>query len=333
MQRFMILGLLSLVVSSTAIAGDGKKEMLTLSKGKYVEVFDQDSIEHVGNILYNVNTQQIVGFADDLEATAAAMMQPEVISRWLQVDPLAAKFASMSPYCAMGNNPVLYTDPDGRAFIVGDGSGPNKYDKQFFNMLNARSGGVFAMDKKGNVGFAEGKSLSDVKEGKGVSLDLAKAVAAGFAPDAQDVNFRGVGKTSSFDFDQFKTGKVDVSDLKNVDESAQAALMGHFITERYATEGYEANKETISNDFDAGKTSTFTKAHNAGIGTETSIISQQTGIQVTPGQRRELPTAPIGDPRNPTGMRAYLQYSNGVELQYDYDKDVNVIRGGVVTGQ
>lgn len=339
MQRFMILGLFGLIVSSTASAQDSKKEMLTLSKGKYVEVFDQDSIEHVGNILYNVNTQQIIGFADDQATTAAAMMKPEVISRWLSVDPLAEKFASMSPYCAMGNNPVLYSDPDGRAFIIGDGSGPNKYDKQFFNMLNARSGNVFQMDKKGNVGFAEGKSLADVKDGKGVSSELAKAVAAGFAPGAQDVNFRGTGK-SSFDFDQFSTGKVDVTDLKNVDESAQAAMMGHFITERYATDNYEANKGTIISDYDkteqAGgdvSTNAFSVAHQAGKVTETAIISQQTGIQVQSGFRQIDGPAPLGDPRNPSGARVYLRYSNGVELQYDRDNDRNIIRGSVVTGQ
>jgi RHS repeat-associated protein len=36
------------------------------------------------------------------------------LGRWLSLDPLAAKYPSMSPYCSMGNNPIVMVDPDGR---------------------------------------------------------------------------------------------------------------------------------------------------------------------------------------------------------------------------
>lgn len=35
------------------------------------------------------------------------------LGRWLSVDPKSDKYASMSPYIAMANNPILYTDPLG----------------------------------------------------------------------------------------------------------------------------------------------------------------------------------------------------------------------------
>jgi RHS repeat-associated protein len=35
------------------------------------------------------------------------------IGRWLSLDPLAAKYASMSPYCTIGNNPILLVDQGG----------------------------------------------------------------------------------------------------------------------------------------------------------------------------------------------------------------------------
>ncbi len=41
------------------------------------------------------------------------------LGRWMNMDPLAEKFASMSPYCAMGNNPIFYIDPDGREIVPG----------------------------------------------------------------------------------------------------------------------------------------------------------------------------------------------------------------------
>ncbi len=50
-----------------------------------------------------------------------------ILGRWYQVDPEAEAMMDMSPYCAMGNNPVLHTDPKGDiAFIpilIGAGIG------------------------------------------------------------------------------------------------------------------------------------------------------------------------------------------------------------------
>jgi RHS repeat-associated protein len=39
------------------------------------------------------------------------------VSVWLSVDPLAEKYPSMSSYVYTGNNPVIYIDPDGKAFV------------------------------------------------------------------------------------------------------------------------------------------------------------------------------------------------------------------------
>ncbi|NUQ82751.1 MAG: hypothetical protein HUU10_14160 [Bacteroidetes bacterium] len=40
------------------------------------------------------------------------------IGRFLQVDPMAVKFNSMSPFSAMGNSPVYLIDPDGEEIII-----------------------------------------------------------------------------------------------------------------------------------------------------------------------------------------------------------------------
>jgi RHS repeat-associated protein len=40
------------------------------------------------------------------------------IGRWLSLDPLAAKYSSMSPYCSMGNSPIFFIDPNGKEIWI-----------------------------------------------------------------------------------------------------------------------------------------------------------------------------------------------------------------------
>jgi len=40
------------------------------------------------------------------------------IGRWLSIDPLLMNFPDLSPYIGIGNNPILYYDPDGRKIRV-----------------------------------------------------------------------------------------------------------------------------------------------------------------------------------------------------------------------
>src|SRR5690554_1404140 len=47
----------------------------------------------------------------------ARMYDPRVM-RWLSLDPAARDYPSMSDYSAMGNNPILYIDPDGERIYI-----------------------------------------------------------------------------------------------------------------------------------------------------------------------------------------------------------------------
>ncbi len=40
------------------------------------------------------------------------------IGRWLSSDPLAKKYPDWSPYLGIGNNPIIFNDPDGRDIII-----------------------------------------------------------------------------------------------------------------------------------------------------------------------------------------------------------------------
>ncbi|MDE1206387.1 RHS repeat domain-containing protein [Tenacibaculum larymnensis] len=91
-------------------------KIATLSKGKYLEFHDLDSIVPIGSVMYNVYTQKIVSFRNlDSLGLSEATLKPEVISRWLSPDPLSDEFPDKSPYNFVNNNPIRFIDPLGLA--------------------------------------------------------------------------------------------------------------------------------------------------------------------------------------------------------------------------
>jgi hypothetical protein len=89
-----------------------------LSKGKYLEVHDQDSIVTIGRMRWHVENQQIVGRIvwDSLNPDA----QPigDIVGRWISPDPLSEEFTNWSPYNMCFDNPIKYVDPDGKAPLL-----------------------------------------------------------------------------------------------------------------------------------------------------------------------------------------------------------------------
>lgn len=88
-----------------------EKETLTLSKGKYEEIFTNNGVVQIGSVLLNTKTNKIVRFLD--EGTETSSPKAEYSSRFLTVDPLAEKYPWQSPYVFCSNNPVNRIDPDG----------------------------------------------------------------------------------------------------------------------------------------------------------------------------------------------------------------------------
>jgi hypothetical protein len=89
-------------------------KVLTFSNGKYNEFFDNDSIVQIGSVLFNTKSNKIVAFVKTDTTYSEATLKPEITSKWLSPDPLAAKFPYITPYSYANDNPIIFTDPDGR---------------------------------------------------------------------------------------------------------------------------------------------------------------------------------------------------------------------------
>ncbi len=107
------LFLSGLTYSQNPYASIGKtsKPMLSLSNGKYVEHFENDSIRQIGSAMVNMRTEQIVAFVD--RKAENKKVHAQTSSRFLSIDPLARQFPFYSPYQYAGNTPIQASDLDG----------------------------------------------------------------------------------------------------------------------------------------------------------------------------------------------------------------------------
>lgn len=98
-----------------------KAKVATLSKGKYLEVHDLDSIVTIGTTRWHVDKNKIVGdiVIDSLNPDARPI--GDVAGRWISPDPLSEEFPSWSPYTYVENKPIVAVDPDGKRIIFING--------------------------------------------------------------------------------------------------------------------------------------------------------------------------------------------------------------------
>lgn len=118
--KYLITLVLSLCMAAIASAQNsnpfesiGKKgNIITLSNGKYEELFDQDSIQQIGTVLVNVRQMKVVKLLKD-EKEVNRLLDNSSSSRFLSVDPLATSYPMLTPYQFASNRPIDGTDLDG----------------------------------------------------------------------------------------------------------------------------------------------------------------------------------------------------------------------------
>ena len=90
-------------------------KIATLSKGKYLEAHDLDSIVRIGSVRYTRKKKDIVEFRKIDLSDPDAQHYLDTAGRWLSPDPLSEEFSSWTPYNYAFQNPMKHTDPTGMA--------------------------------------------------------------------------------------------------------------------------------------------------------------------------------------------------------------------------
>lgn len=90
-------------------------KIATLSKGKYLEWHDLDSIVIIGSVYFNTKTKKVIDFVERDMTNPDAQPLSDIRGRWLSPDPLAEEFPDWSPYNFVYNNPLRFSDPTGMA--------------------------------------------------------------------------------------------------------------------------------------------------------------------------------------------------------------------------
>jgi hypothetical protein len=161
-----------------------KGKVATLSKGKYLEVHDLDSIVTIGSVRFHVDRKEIVGVVE-VDTLLGDYSRPigDLPSRWLSPDPLAEEFTNWSPYTFAFNSPLIFKDPDGRAAFVVD------FEPTKEGHLRVEKGDNAAKLRK-EYGVAAKDKNFKFKEGNVILLDnnATRAIAKSKGGSVEDIN-------------------------------------------------------------------------------------------------------------------------------------------------
>lgn len=90
-------------------------KIATLSRGKYLEFHDTDSIVVIGSVRFNTKRDNIIEVREVDLSDPDAQPIGDTHGRWMSPDPLSEEFPSWSPYNYALNNPLRNVDPTGLA--------------------------------------------------------------------------------------------------------------------------------------------------------------------------------------------------------------------------
>lgn len=224
-----------------------KAKVATLSKGKYLEVHDLDSIVTIGTVRWNVNQNKIVGHI--VQDTTDMYAQPigDTAGRWLSPDPLSDEFPEWSPYTSMNDNPITFIDPEGKSV-----TDVIKIEKTTGEISVTKAPGndvVQSVDK--------GEVQAEYTYGENGSFNADNSITGSMAEGSQAVVSSNIEKSEQFyefaadnsdvEFGRLEVSKNDVSvSIVSTSFSPDSNSFQNEFAKYLANDGYTINEHSHS---------------------------------------------------------------------------------------
>lgn len=149
MQTRFLLTILLITMLSAVYSQDynpfksiGKKGKIVTAYGdRFVEVFDYDSIQRIGSVMFNIRTKKIVKLLN-ADTTFKKRSDNSSVSRWYSIDRKSESFYNVSPYTFVENNPIRFNDPNGDSLVP---AGSATALTSFNGIVNTGLGGFYTV--------------------------------------------------------------------------------------------------------------------------------------------------------------------------------------------